>query len=170
MLLPLLQNNFLGAIPGEYLKYYLSGGAANRDPDAALGGVISDYDLIPDGVLSNLFDAVLNAELASDTEYRCYYAQNDNPDDTLFSLGVFIGVVAAGTTIAIGLDPAGINGTATTIANESTPPAAVVFTSPTSSPGLAIGNLTPGDFQAIWIRRVTSRASQAPDDRGTLTH
>ena len=152
------------------LKYYLSGGADNRDSDAALGGVMSTYDLIPDGVLANLFDDVANSELSSDTEYRCYYIVNEHATDTLFSAEVFIGTVAAGTTIAIGLDPAGINGTATTIANESTAPAAVSFTSPTSSPGLAIGNLTAGDFQAIWVRRVTSSASQAPDDRVTLTH
>jgi hypothetical protein len=62
---------------------------------------------------------------------------------------------------AIGLDPAGSGGTATTIANEDEIPAGVVFTEPDAGSPLALGDLAPDGFYAIWIRRVVSPGASA---------
>ena len=72
---------------------------------------------------------------------------------------------SAGTQIDIGLDPAGINGTAVTIANETTAPVGVVFSHPTTEgTSIAIGNLTAGDYQAIWLKRIVSSGASASQD------
>ena len=180
MLLPLQQNNmqFKLMVQAGDLQHYLSGGAGNHDPAASLGGVISSYDIIPDGVRGNLLDAVTAAEASSGlTTYLCYYLKNTSTTETWVSGEVWIEMDVASTTlIAIGLDPVGVGdgvstGVAVVIANDTSVPAGVVFTSPSASPGLSIGNLDAGEVHAIWIRRtVLVSTSAAPDDRFTLRH
>lgn len=154
------------AVIATDIKFYHSGGAANADPNASLGGAKSSVE-ITDATLQNLFDNVSSAEAAAgNTNYRCLYVQNTNGVDTLTAALTFFAAIPAVTGIAMGLDPAGINGTATTIATEDDAPAGVSFTTPQDAgSALPIGNLTAGDFQAIWLRRIVAPgASSNPLD------
>ena len=146
------------------IEYRLSGGAANSDPDAALGGAKSS-SVITSGGANNLFDDVSGAEgSAGDTEYRCMYVHNDHGS---LSLTVAVAWISAESSSAdsaydIGLDPAGVNGTATTVADESTAPGGVTFSHPTTKGGgISIGTIPAGQHQAIWIKRVIETDASA---------
>lgn len=148
------------------IKYYLSGGAGNADPNASLGGVISATE-ITSAQLENLFDNVTSAEaVAGDTNYRCLYVKNTNSTDTLTDARDFFSSLPAVTLLTMGLDPAGKNATATTIANEASAPVGVSFTEPADyAGGLALGDLAAGDFYAFWLRRIVAPgASSNPLD------
>lgn len=156
-------------ITAANLKYYLSGGAGNVDPNASLGGVRSTT-LVGAGV-DNLFADVTGDQAAAGiTTYRCIYFRNEDANaNGLIGPVAWIDVQSeALDTISIGIDPAGKNVAGTTIANETTAPAGVTFTTPTSkAAGLALPG-TPyaqNDFVAIWIRRTTGAgaASINPD-------
>ena len=122
------------------------------------GGDTSDTFVVAPQV-NNLWDDVSGIEQAEGSvEYRCIYLENTNGVDDMFQVTVFFNdgdKLEFGEGYAIGLDPAGINGVATTIVDEETAPGGVVFDASATSEGAAIsiGNLTPGDFQAVWIRR-----------------
>ena len=159
------------------IDWRLSGGAANTNLGAALGGQISYAELVS-AIFNGLFDDVSAAEAtAGDVEYRCVYVINRNESDSLTSVVVWIGsqTSSPGTSLDIGLDPAGngngrTTGVAATIANESTAPAGVTFSAPSSSgTGLSIGTLGPGEGRAIWVRRtVSAGASASSEDRCEL--
>lgn len=146
------------------LDWRLSGGASNLDPAAALGGAMSFAEVVS-GIIGGLFDDVSTAEAtAGDVEYRCLYIYNRNAADSLTATVVWIEAQtsSASTSLDIGLDPAGVGGVATTIANEGTAPAGVVFSAPaTAGAGLAIGTLGPEQGCAVWLRRTVNAAAVA---------
>ena len=160
------------------IEILLSGGATNRDPNAALGGAISTFrPNVGHGRMQGLFRDATATELDTPPAvrriYRCIYIVNTNADDNITLTEVFVqfDTPAANTSIFIGLDPVGINGTATTIGAETTLPSGVTFTQPTSyGTGLAIGTLTPGDYTALWIRRLIGSTGNpsAPDNPFTI--
>lgn len=158
-------------ISNANLKWYLSGGGSNTDPNAALGGARSST-----AASSSLFDTVTGDESAAgDTEYRCIYFRNEDASSGgLINpvLWILSNTPSTDTTIAIGLDPAGKGGTATTIANEDTAPASVSFSSPaTKGAGVSLPS-TPyaqNEFIAVWVRRtITAGAASAASDPATL--
>ncbi len=142
------------------IQYRLSGGSANSNHDLSLGGAKSSVS-----VGANLFDTVIGDEAAAgDIEYRCFYVHNAHASLTLENAVVWIdaNTPSADTTIAIGLGTAAINATEQTVANESTAPTSVTFSSPASKgAGLAIGNLPFGQHKAVWVRRTVSAAAAA---------
>lgn len=158
------------------IKTYLSGGAANTNPNASLGGVISSTEWTG-GTLHDLFDAVTGDEnAAQESEYRCIYVKNTHASLTWLGVKVWISAeTSGGANAAIGLDPAGVGngsttGVATTIANEDTAPSGVTFSTPTTkAAGLTIGDIGPGQAQAIWIRRTTTNSAALDNDSVTLT-
>lgn len=114
---------------------------------------------------NELFDDVTKAEaLAGSTEFRCIYLKNDHSTDGIDGAAIWIHIDAVGgDSIALGLDPAGVGATGTTIADETTPPVGVTFSTPTTEAGaLLIPAMAAGESIAIWIRRtvpaVTSTA------------
>lgn len=130
-------------------------------------------DSITIAYLSNeLFDNVDKDEsLAGDTEYRCFYISNEHATDAANDVKLWIQADTNGQdTLAIGLDPAGLNGTATTIANENTAPGGVAFSSPASEgAGLSLGDIADGEFYPVWIRRtVPAAAAPVTFDRSIL--
>lgn len=158
------------AVQATDIKFYLSGGVGNSDPNAALGGIKSTTE-ITTATLENLFDNVSSADAsAGETNYRCLYVENTNGVDTLTAALTFFQATPAVTGIAMGLDAAGKSGTATTIANEDAVPAGVSFTTPTDAgAGLNLTDLTAGDFYAIWVRRIVAPgASSNPLDSTTI--
>jgi hypothetical protein len=146
------------------LKFHLSGGAANSDPNAALGGAISTTQIV-DATVANLFDNVGSAESAAgDTEYRCFYVKNTHATLTLQAAKVYIqtNTPSADTSAEIGLGTSAVNGTEQTVANESTAPSAVTFSSAAGSGNaLSIGNIPAGQHKAIWLKRIVNAAAAA---------
>ncbi len=144
------------------LKLYLSGGAANSDPNAALGGAKSSVAVV-DNTLNNLFDDVTGDEhTAGDTEYRCIFVKSDSAL-TAYNVKVWINsnTTSGEDTLNIGKDLSGPSDTADTIADESTAPdPAVTFSAAASqAAGLALGNLAAGQSFAIWVKRIVSAGS-----------
>jgi hypothetical protein len=159
------------AVSAANLKLYLSGGAANADPNASLGGAKSVV-AISGTALNCMFDNIAGTEAASgQTEYRCLYFVNEDADATGLIDPVMwvskqpnVSNVATGETIEIGLDLAGKNGVADTIASATTAPSpAVTFDDPaTKGAGIALPSApyTEDDYVAIWFKRITP-SSQA---------
>lgn len=151
------------------IKYRLSGGAANSDPNAALGGAKSSTDVV-DNVDNNLFDDVSGAEhTAGRVEYRCIYVHNAHATLTLTSALVWIQSDTSGadSDLSIAVGSAAVNGTEQTIANETTAPTGVTWSDAAVSraTGLALGDLPAGQHKAVWLRRTISAGStpQAAD-------
>jgi len=146
----------------------ISGGAANTDPNLALGGVMSTSTVAG----SNLFDNVTGDESAAgDIEYRgVYVLNNGNVDLQSAFVWVQVNTPDPDTTVAMGLAGAGLNATMATIANENTAPAdGAAFTSPsTKATGLSIGTLAAGQRYGVWIRR-TVNAGAAAFNNDTFT-
>ena len=156
-------------IQSSDIKWYLSGGADNTDPNASLGGAISNTE-IQDGVLNNLWDDVSGEESQNgDVEYRCIYVKNTHGSLTLQNAVIWISelTLSADDEVDIGLDPAGVGdgsntGVATSVPDESTAPSGVTFSRPTDkSSGLSIGDLGPGECIAVWIRRTVNSGASA---------
>lgn len=148
------------------IKYRLSGGAANADPDLSLGGAKSSTEAPAD-----LFDDVSSAESAAgDIEYRCFYVHNANATLTLQNAVVWIVSNTTGNRIAIGVGSAAVNGTEQTVANENTAPTGgVTFSQPASKgAGLALGNIPAGQHKAVWVRRTVPASTGAANDSYTL--
>lgn len=146
------------------IDYHLSGGASNSDVNASLGGVISNTQLV-DASLHNLFDVVSSAEAAAgDTEYRCIYVKNNHGTLTLQSAVVWIEsqTTSNDTSLEIALAGEGVNGTAETVANESAAPSGETFSAPANEgAALAIGDIPPGQHQAIWVKRIVGAGASA---------
>lgn len=110
---------------------------------------------------NKLFDDVTKAEaLAGNINYRCIYLKNNHASDTATDVRAWINQDSLGAdTIALGADPAGVGdgaatGVGTTIANEATAPAGVVFTQPLSeAASISLGTFTFGTGRAVWIKR-----------------
>jgi hypothetical protein len=147
------------------IKYYLSGGANNADPELSIGGAKSSVS-VSATALGNLFDNVTGDEAAAGvTRYRLVYLQNDDSDASgLLDPAVLWWSTSpsAGQTIAVGLADAGKNAVEDAITNENTPPADVSFTSPVSKgTGVSLTDAPyeEGDYIGVWLRVVTSTAA-----------
>lgn len=147
------------------IDVFLSGGAANTDPNAALGGAISTTEVV-DGGLHNVFDAVSASESAAgDVEYRALYVKNSSATNTLAAARIFISAGDALQDIALALADEAVSTTIETIADESTAPVGPVFSRPTdyagglqlnSSTGLAVG-----EYKGVWLRRTIAASTAA---------
>lgn len=132
------------------LEYRLSGGGANSDHAAALGGAMSSVSVTADAI----FDTVSAVEAAAgDTEYRCVYIRN-NGTMTLDVVSLYVSDTPTTGVLAIALGGEGIGGTAETVANENTAPSGESFSTPTTSgTGLTAGPLAVGEARPMWLRR-----------------
>ena len=138
-------------ISSSDIQYRLSGGAANANANASLGGAKSATVMS-----SAVFDDVVSSEAAvGDNEYRCVYVHNAHATLTLLSAVVWISSNTTGNRLHIGLGSSAVNGTEQTVADENTAPVGgVAFTQPSSKgAGLAIGDIPAGQHKAIWLKR-----------------
>lgn len=152
-------------ITSSDLQLRLSGGAANSNPHASLGGAKSS-EAVPLG----LFDTVSSAESeAGDIEYRCIYVHNNHGSLTLQDAVIWIDTNTTGNRIAIGLGTSAVNATEQTVANEDTAPSGVTFSQPANKgAGIALGNIPAGQHRAVWIRRTILAATSASNDTYNL--
>lgn len=141
-----------------------------------LGDQIPNADMT-DATLNNLFPDVTGDEnAASNVDYQCMFVYNGHATLTWQSVVAWLSAeVGGGTSIAIGLDPAGVvavglaSAQAATIANKNTAPAGVTFSAPTTKgTGIAIGNMAPGTVQAIWVRRTAANTVAVNSDGATI--
>ena len=139
------------------LKFYLSGGASNSDPNTALGGAISSTE-ITDNTLNNLFDNVTGDEhTAGDTEYRCFFFKN-TAAETAYNVKIWIesNTTSGDDEIQIGKE-ASAGTPVQTIANESTAPTGISFsTAAGQANAISLPDLSAGIVYAIWVKRVVS--------------
>lgn len=154
------------------LEYRLSGGAANADPNASLGGAMSSTPIVS-GATDNLFDDVAGAEAqVGDAEFRAFYVRNKHSTLT-WQLPVYwiaSQVSPAGSSFDIALASEGVSfPIAQTLSDEGSVPTGVTFTSPLSkSTGLQIANVPPGGYKGLWIRRTVAAGASAADSVGSI--
>lgn len=203
-----------------------NGGAVNVTVVASSlpGGSVSDTVAIS-ALANQLWDDVSKAESnTGGVEYRCEYFKNTHGADSLIDFKLWIAENTPGQdSVAIGLDPAGLSGTATqntkaitaaswsggvitftcnghgipvganvqiagstpadyngnyvvtasstntfqvakvadpgswtsgsTVCSETFAPSGVTFSTPDAASPLTIGDIAPGAYQAVWIRR-----------------
>lgn len=159
------------AVLATDIKYYLSGGGSNTTPVASLGGVISTTELV-DNSAANLFANAAGTEtLAGSTDYLCLYVKNTSAQ-TFFSAQIYVTQITTSTedeiTMGLGSTATG-TGTEQTIANITTAPSGVSFTAPTTyATGLVIGDMTTGQWRAIWFKRVINASLATPVDSNTF--
>jgi hypothetical protein len=142
-----------------------TGDANNADPNLSLGGAVSTV-LITDNTDNNVFDDVSGDESAVGTvEYRCRAVVNNHGSITLLAPKVWISsnTGSADDTIAIGLGTSGVGtNNEQVVANETTAPAGVSFSSPsTKATGLAPGNVPAASHFYIWERRTVNSGAAA---------
>jgi hypothetical protein len=150
------------------IKFRLSGGSANSNPDASLGGAISSID-----AAATIFDKVNGAESAAgDVEYRLIYPRNQHGSLTLVNAMAWVqaDTTSAQTVIAVGVGSSALNGTEQTVADENTAPTGVTFLPAVNKAGgVALGDIPPGQSRALWLRRtVTAGASVTASDPFTI--
>jgi hypothetical protein len=150
------------AITASDIKFYLSGGAANSDPNASLGGAISSTEIVS-ASLHNLFDKVTGDEsYAGDTEYRCFYVKNTHGSLTWESVFAWISSAAVGGDAITIAKEASSGSPVQTIVSESVAPVGPVFSTAVSkAAGLSLGDMAAGVSYAIWVKRVVSALTSA---------
>jgi len=150
----------------------LSGGAGNADPNASIGGAMSNT-AFADNVANNLFDDVSGAEAsAGDIEYRCFYVRNGHATLPWLAPKIWLSTLttSADTEFDIGLATEGVSAAAAAIANEGTAPAGVTFSRPTTKgAGLSFPDIPAGGYHGVWIRRTVNASAAAANDSGAFT-
>ena len=148
---------------GLYTLYGLDGLQALRISVVAGSLPISDSStaVVVTRNAGGLLDTVSAANsISGHVDYRCFYILNVSAT-AINSVRVWISSIPSGSDIAVGLDPAGTSGNATTIANETTAPAGVTFSTPTTAAsGLFVATVAASGKFAVWIRRTVPVGSE----------
>ena len=162
-------------------RYSTTAGAAGNSTAGTAAGSLGKYMSTTDwtgGSLNDLFDDISGAENAASTvDYRCIFIYNMNAANAYQNVVVWISAeTAGGASIAIGVDTtaASANNNASAqalqIANETTAPAGVSFTSPiTQGTGISVGTIPSTQVRAIWIRRTAANTVALSNDGVTLS-
>lgn len=167
-------------VAGEILfKFSVAAAAGNTTAGTAatsLGDQISTTAWAG-GVANDLYDDISGAENAASTvDYRCIFVHNSNASNALENAVVYLSAeVAGGASIAVGADTTAASVIASgstqalTVANETTAPAGVTFSSPTTvGAGVALGNIPAGQCKAFWIRRTAANSAALSADGVTI--
>ncbi len=152
------------------VEYRLSGGAANANPDASLGGAMSS-ESINNSNNPNLFANVsTNEALTGSDKYRCIYITPAVKNYTSVSIWISTQTLSNDTKLHLAVAPEGKNADAEVIPNDGVEPADVIFTRPIQDyDALALPDLNAGDRIAVWIKRnVKAGAAGYPNDYGRL--
>lgn len=166
-------------ISEDDIEFALSGGAANVDPLASLGGPIAVTGTkdIPETKNALLDDVTPQQATTGWVEYRGLYVRNAHATEPLREAVIWIDqtVLAPGETIEIGVAVEDVNVPMATIAADTTAPTGVTFSTPTSADhGLSLNTASPisglgaGDFRGVWIKRSVTAGSEGHDDACAL--
>lgn len=152
------------------IKIYLSGGAANSDPNAALGGAISSVELV-DNTINNLFALATASEAdAGSVKYRAIFIKNMHATLTLTAPKVYIDTNTTSPTTAVQIALADETGSPIeTVGNEDTAPTGPTFsTADGYANSLSLGSLAPGETKAIWLKYTITALTEAIVDELTI--
>ncbi len=152
------------------VDYRLSGGAANSDPNASLGGAMSSVS-VDSNNNPNLFANVGTSEASSGSDkYRCIFITPPAKNYVNVSIWISTSTLSNDTQLHIAVAPEGKNADAEIIANEDVSPVDVIFTRPVQDyNALSLPDLNAGDRIAVWIKRnVKAGAAGYPNDYGRL--
>lgn len=153
------------------LRFYLSGGETNVNPNASLGGPRSRQQVI--GMLNGLFDDVTGDEAANgETEYRCIYFANEDIDvDGLVGPVVWVAQQTPSSRTRIEIGVGSKNQMAPALENAYAAPVGVEFGSPVMK---AAAIHLPGqvyhtdDYVALWVRRTVLPGAPAGEEQAIL--
>lgn len=160
-------------------KLATTAGAAGDTTTSTIAGSLGKYistTAVSGTALNNLFENVTGDENAASTVfYKCVFVHNNHATLTLSSAFLWLAAeTAGGGSLALAVDStaASAKGSASaqalTIANRTTAPAALSFTSPTTKAGgIAMGALAAGNVRAFWVRLTTANTAAANADGGT---
>jgi hypothetical protein len=157
-------------IAGTDVHYRLSGGAANNDPNASLGGARSTTT----DAGSNIFDDVSGAESAAGrTEYRGVYVSNEHATLTYQGVRAWTSTdtPSADTDADLALAAEAVNTQMASIGSETTAPSGVTFTNAAVSfaTGLVIGDIPATQWKGVWLKRVVTAGAAAAADSFTVS-
>ena len=152
----------------------ISGGAAETDPNNALGGAMSTdaNGKITTDVLNNLMDDISSVEASSGiTLYRGLYWDNEHA--TLQYTDPFMWIdsqtSSGDTSLEMAIADEAKNVAIETIANETTAPVGPTFSAPASKgAGIAVGSLDAGDNRGFWLKYIVNAAAAAILDSMTI--
>lgn len=168
-------------VPSDILfKYSTTAGSAGNSGTGSASGSLGKYistSTIPDATLNALFDDISGAENAASTvDYRCVFVHNSNASNSLENAVVYLSNVTGGADCAVGVDTTAASAIgassaqALTIANETTAPAGVSFSAPTTAgTGLSLGTIPSGQCKAFWVRRTATNSAALSADGTTLS-
>ncbi len=172
----------MAAIVGSEIQTRLStkSGAAGNTTAGSANSSLGKYaatTVWAGGSLHDLFDQISGSEnQAGSVEYRCIFVHNTNGNNPAQNVRVsLLSEVAGGATLSIGVDPTAASpvgsaaAQALSVANETTAPAGVSFSSPTTyAAGVDLGTIPVGHVRALWIRRAASNTAAVSNDGGVL--
>jgi len=152
--------------------FRFSGGEFNTNPNASLGGIISNTALTSNQ-LENFFDNVKrNESLVGRTEHRMLYVLNTGGSH-VSGVTIELATNPALTRASIGLDPAGkgdgtLTGVGVSITSETDTPTGVKFfgedslsaDGPWDTVRMPLGLLEAGEAVPVWFKRVTEKGAQ----------
>lgn len=130
------------------------------------------------GTIHDLFDIITGAENEAETaDYRCVFIYNKHVSSTIYGVKVWLSAETDdGADVAIGIDTTAASdhnsGTqqALLVANETTAPVGVAFSSPDDiDDAINLGDLAPGKVRAFWIRRTATDSEALTPDGATLS-
>ena len=156
------------------IKLRLSGGAANTDPNAALGGAMSTVagGVIVSDTLNNDMDDITSAEASSGiTIYHGYFYENAHGSLTYIAPKFYIASQTASGDTSVEVASAGEakNTAEEVVASETTAPIGETFTTPANyAAGIALGDLDFSDYKGIWVKYIVGSSAAAILDTYTL--
>lgn len=163
------------AIAASDIKLRISGANASAtDPNGSYGGAMSTVSggIIVTNVLNNDMDDITSAEASSGiTIYHNYYYKNEHGSLTYISPKFYIDTQtnSGDTSVAMALVAEAKNVATTRLANETTAPSGITFTTPANyAGGIAIGSLDSGDYRGIWVKYIVGSSASAVLDSYTL--
>ena len=142
-------------------RWRLSGGAANADPNASLGGVISSTEVAAGD--NNLFDDVTGQQTTDGhTDYRGVYIFNNGDVDLIAPVVWIQDEASSSADIEIAIAAEGVGVTMATIANEITAPSGVSFVeAPNKAGGITLPNIPSSSRKGIWVKRIIAPTTTA---------
>jgi hypothetical protein len=151
------------------LFFHLTGGAANADPEASLGGDGSS-EVLSSTALNNLFDNVDPDEIESGdlVEYRAIDLVNDGDAEARHVQFYFTDTPNAESVVAVWYDATGTQ----SIANEATEPigASGNWTLPLVGSKLELSNLAVSATHRLWIKRTVDQSADNLNDDTAILH
>jgi len=169
------------AIATTDIKYRLTTTAGSSGNSTAQGNVnnslgkyASTTDMT-DASLNNLYDNISGDENTAGTvDYRAFAVINNHGTLTWTGPKVWLlSEIAGGASLSIGLDPVGVVAASavmgTSIGSETSAPAGVTFSAPTTkAAGLSPGDVPAGSGFIVWVKRTAANNAAIDSDGGTF--